>query len=243
MLPAQGLRADSAHLQFSPVRLAASLRKLDGVQRKRARRAADALIDCLHGFVRAGHAPLVAAIGDAQAPAVWQHYRPDTAALDARPGVLHYYYHAHPSPGASAEEHGHFHLFAQLGSDPAGVPTYTQLLAIGVDARGMPCRLFTTNRWVTDETWLPASQVLTLAEQVAATVATADEPVERWLRAQLGVFAPQVAQLLRHRDQRMAARQRGGRRPGLFEDRRMQVISQCRVSVASQLAALDQVVH
>lgn len=182
-------------------------------------------------------------MGDAKAPRVWQHYRPDTNALDARPGVLHYYYHAHASPGAAPDEHGHFHLFAQLGSDAAGVAGYTHLVAIGVDARGMPCRLFTTNRWVTGETWLPASRVLTLAEQIAAAPIAANDPVERWLHAQLGVFAPQITQLLRHRDRRMAARRRGGRRPGLLDDRRMQVISQCRVSVASQLAALDQLVH
>lgn len=239
----QGPHADSAQLSFPPVRLAASLRKLDGARRERARHAADALIHCLHGFVQAGQVPLAATVGDAGTPQVWQHYRPDNAALDARPGVLHYYYHAHTSPGAAADEHGHFHLFAQLGNDAEGVARYTHLVAIGVDARGMPCRLFTTNRWVTDETWLPANRVLALAEQIATAPTAANDPVERWLHAQLGVFAPQIVPLLRHRDRRMAARRRGGQRPGLFEDRRMQVISQCHVSVASQLAALDQLVH
>lgn len=238
----QGPRSDSAQLSFPLVRLAATLRKLDGARRQRARHAADALIGCLHGFVHAGQAPLAAAIGAGRTPRVWQHYRP-AAALDGRPGILHYYYHAHASPGAIPGEHGHFHLFAQLGNDAAGVAQYTHLVAIGVDARGMPCRLFTTNRWVTGETWLPAGRVLTLAEQIAAAPAAANDPVARWLHAQLGVFAPQIGQLLRHRDRRMAARRRGGRRPGLLDDRRMQVISQCRVSVATQLAAFDQLVH
>ncbi len=186
---------------------------------------------------------MAVAIGGAEAPKVWEHYRPDAATLDARSGAMNYYYHAHASPGATPDEHGHFHLFAQLGSDAAGVAGYTHMVAIGVDARGMPCRLFTTNRWVTGETWLSASRVLSLVEQVAAAPAAVNDPVERWLRAQLGVFAPQITQLLRHRDRRMTARRRGGRRPGLFNDRRMQVISQCRVSVARQLAALDQLVH
>ncbi len=243
MPQAQGFRADRAHLSFPPVRLAASLRTLDRARRKRARRAAEALIDCLHGFVHAGQAPLAAAIGDAGAPRVWQHYRPDAAALDAGPDALHYYYHSHVSPGVAAGEHGHFHLFARLGSDAAAGASYTHLVGIGVDARGMPCRLFTTNRWVTGETWLPADRVLALAEQIAAAPAAANDPVDRWLRAQLGVFAPQITQLLRHRDRRITARRRGGRRPGLLDDRRMQVISQCRVSVATQLAALDQLVH
>lgn len=240
---AQGSRADSVHLSFSPVRLVASLRQLDGVRRQRAHHAADTLIDCLHRFVHAGQAPLAAVVGAAQTPEIWQHYRPDTAALDGRLGVLHYYYHAHASPGAAPGEHGHFHLFAQLGNDAAGEARYTHLVGIGVDARGMPCRLFTTNRWVTGETWLPASRVLALAELIAAAPAATGDPVQRWLHAQLGVFALQLTHLLRHRDRRMAARRRGGQRPGLFDDRRMQIISQCRVSVATQLAALDQLVH
>lgn len=240
----EGLPTDSASLPFPPARIAASLRALDGPRRRHARRAAGTLIDCLRTFVQAGKVPLAVAVGDSAAPQTWQHYKPAVArALDGRYGKLHYYYHAHASPGAAADEHGHFHLFAQLGNDAAGVARYTHLVAIGVDARGMPCRLFTTNRWVTDETWLPANRVLARAEKIAAASAPADDAMERWLRAQLGVFAPQIAKLLRHRDRRMSARQRSGHRPGLFEDRRMYVISQCPVSVANQLTALDAEVH
>jgi hypothetical protein len=69
-------------------------------------------------------------------------------------------------PGAVQAEHGHFHLFAQLGKDDRQIPRYTHLLGIAVDARGLPLRLFTTNRWVTDETWLPAPSVLGMVRQV-----------------------------------------------------------------------------
>lgn len=235
-------RTDSAALAFPPARIAAGLRALDGPRRRHARRAAGTLIDCLRRFVRAGQVPLAVAVGDTTAPQTWEHYQPAAAsALDGTPGKLHYYYHAHPSPGAAPDEHGHFHLFAQLGKDAAGVARYTHLVAIGVDARGMPCRLLTTNRWVTGETWMPARRVLGLIEKLAAAPDDSGDVMERWLRAQLGVFAPQIAKLLRHRDRRMSARQRSGCRPGLFEDRRMYVISQCPVSVDQQLTALDAV--
>ena len=240
----QGLRTESAGLSFPPARIAASLRALDGPRRRHARRAAGTLIACLRTFVQAGQVPLAVAIEDSTAPQTWQHYQPVAAsALDGRSGKLHYYYHAHASPGAALGEHGHFHLFAQLGKDAAGVARYTHLVAIGADARGMPCRLFTTNRWVTNETWMPAKRMLALVEKMAAAPGSADDVMERWLRAQLGVFAPQIAKLLRHRDLRMNARQRSGRRPGLFEDRRMYVISQCQVSVDQQLTAIDTVIH
>ncbi len=242
MSHAPSLRSDSAELAFTPARIAAGLRALDGPRRRHASRAAGTLIDCLRSFVRAGQVPLAVAVGDSAAPQTWEHYQPVAAsALDGTPGTLHYYYHAHASPGAAPDEHGHFHLFAQLGKDAAGVARYTHLLAIGVDARGMPCRLLTTNRWVTGETWMSASRVLAIIEKLATAFYDTDDVMERWLRAQLGVFAPQISKLLRHRDQRMSARQRSGRRPGLFEDRRMHVISQCPVSVDQQLSALDAV--
>jgi hypothetical protein len=240
----QPARGDSPRLAFTPARIAASLGALDRAHRVRARAAADALIVCLHKFIGAGQVPLSAVVGQTATPKIWQHYQPAEAmAMDGRPGALHYYYHAHSTPGAQATEHGHFHLFAQLGADDEGVARYTHLIAIGVDARGLPIRLFTTNRWVTDETWLPADRLIALAEQIADTRARRNDPVDGWLRAQLGVFAPQITELLRHRDRRMAARREEGGRPGLFEDRRLHVVSQCLVSVERQLTALDHVIH
>lgn len=238
------IRSDNAYLSFPPARVVANLRASNSARRRRTRSAADTLVDCLRTFVAAGQVPLAAAVGAVAAPQSWQHYQPDVAAkLDGTAGALHYYYHSHVSPGAAAVEHGHFHLFAQLGNDAAGVARYTHLVAIGVDARGMPRRLFTTNRWVTGETWLPAARVLNFIEQIAAAPAVSDDPVDRWLRAQLGAFTPQIVELVRHRDRRMATRRRSGRRPGLFDDRRMHVICQCSVSVEQQLTAIDRVFH
>lgn len=236
--------ADHPRLPFPQARIAASLRAFGRVRRARARAAADALVDCLDRFVTSGRVPLAAALGDTATPQAWRQYQPGGAtAMDGRAGTLHFYYHAHRTPGASPAEHGHFHLFAQLGVAADEAPRYTHLVAIGVDARGMPQRLFATNRWVTDETWLPADRLIALAEKIAGEPAAGNDPVDAWLRAQLGVFAPQIAAVLRHRDRRMAIRQQGGHRPGLFEDRRMHVLSQCRISVERQLSALDRVIH
>jgi hypothetical protein len=244
MIRTQATAADHPRLPFPQARIAASLRSLGRVRRARTIAAADALIDCLNRFVAAGQVPLAAALGDTATPRAWRQYRPGEAgAMDGTAGALHFYYHAHRTPGASPREHGHFHVFAQLGAAGGDAIRYTHLVAIGVDARGMPQRLFTTNRWVTDETWQPADRLIALAARIAAAPPVGNDPVEAWLRAQLGVFAPQIAAVLRHRDRRMAARLQGGHRPGLFEDRRMHVLSQCRISVERQLSALDHVIH
>ena len=232
---------DTMYLRFSQERIAQTMRSLGRVRRSRARVAGNRLIDCLQGFVDTGRAPLAHVLGDQTRATTWQQYQgTDGAPVDSTSGELHYFYHAHAMRGAAEAEHGHFHLFAQLGADVGGTPRYTHLLAIGVDARGLPLRLFTTNRWVTDETWTSANRVIALTAKISAAGVPDDSCVQHWLRLQLGVFAPQIAELLRHRDRRMGLRLQRGGRPGLFEDRRIHVISQCQVSVEHQLMALDR---
>ena len=77
----------------------------------------------------------------------------------------------------------------------------------GVDASGWPMRLFTTNRWVTDEAWASAPDVLVLADRVVRSHRPADA-LGRWLFAQLDLFRPQIEVLLRRRDARLRALRR-----------------------------------
>ncbi len=235
---------DNARLHFPPARVAAAVRALDEARRARVRDAAHAVIDCLQDFADRRQVPLAATVVGDHAPCLWQHYTgTNPGTLDDRPHVLHHYYHSHPVSGARDDEHGHYHLFAQLGTGDDNAPQYTHIVAIGVDARGLPLRLFTTNRWVTGERWLPADTVMAHAERIVAEGPSGNDPTERWLHAQLGIFAPQIAALLHHRDARIDARRRGRHRPGILDDRRMHVISQCSVSVEHQLSAFDRVIH
>lgn len=233
-------------LSFPQARLVDTLQALDGPRRRQVQAAANTLIDCLQDFSDRGQVPLAATVtvdGPA-APCLWQQYRGNGASpLGSRPQSLFYFYHSHAVSGALPQEHGHFHLFAQLEANEDEKPQYTHIVAIGVDARGLPLRLFTTNRWVTGETWLAADRVIGMAERIAANTMPAADMSERWLQSQMGVFAPQIAALLRHRDQRINDRLARGGRPGLLEDRRMHVLSQCRVSVEEQLTAFDHAIH
>jgi hypothetical protein len=111
-------------------------------------------------------------------------------------------------------------------------------VGIAVDSSGWPMRLFTTNRWVTDEVWMPAPEVLALAERVARS--RRPDAIGRWLLAQLDLFRPQLVALLRRRDARLRALRRGRSRHRLFEDRRVHVLSQCHVSLPQQIAVLER---
>ena len=101
----------------------------------------------------------------------WDHY-PKGDVYD-RKSHAQYFYHAH-AIGGRDPEHGHFHTFLRAKGLPRGMkpvnrpdrsawPTGTDALShivgISMDAKGMPIRLFTTNRWVTGEAWRRFSTV------------------------------------------------------------------------------------
>jgi hypothetical protein len=195
----------------------------------RARRAAHAALAGMQAMASAGQTPITALVDDA-VPGVLKQY-PEAAPVLGR--SLFYYYHCHDQRETPRGEHGHFHVFArnQDGS-------HTHLVGVAVDDSGWPLRLFTTNRWVTDEALKPASQVLALAEQ--ATRLRQRDPLGRWLLALLVLFRPQLEALLRQRDARLRTLRHGRSRDRLFEDRRVRVLSQCRVSLPRQVAALER---
>jgi hypothetical protein len=165
-----------------------------------------------------------------------------------------WYYHAHDKkerPG----EHGHFHTFLRGGGMPEGIrpaplpdlrPPAAQddlvchLIAISMDKAGWPIGLFTTNRWVTAETWYAAHDVASLLAGFDLRINKPGWPVNRWLSAMLVLFRPQIEQLLQQRDARLRAWQR--QHPGVnaYEDRRLEVASQLPVSVEAQVLLLEQ---
>ncbi|MBS0569535.1 MAG: hypothetical protein JSS28_02915 [Proteobacteria bacterium] len=224
---------DRARLRVPHAMLTRGLRAMDAHALRRTRAGARRVVDLINAFVADGVTPLASALG-VHAPCAWQQYaRTDAAAQ--RGGDWFFYYHAHDRgvPG----EHGHFHVFRRLPdkAKDGGEPRYAHLVGIGVDARGLPRRLFTTNRWVTNESWRSAREDIAALERIIAARAPAASPVQDWLRALLALFSPQVVLLLRHRDRRVAAH--GGAR--VLEDRRMHVLSECAVSLDDQIAAID----
>ncbi len=228
-------RDDSSMLRMRPAQVRRHLGALDPIRRQQACAAASTVIDGLDDFIARGRAPLAEALERTEVNE-WHQY--GSSDSDADTGGVHYFYHSHPARSTPSSEHGHFHLFARLPG-AAEAERLVHLLAIGVDAHGMPGRLFTTNRWVTGGGWITANKAIAIAEKLGATSAQLNDPVERWLCAQLGVFMPQVEALLEHRDRRIEVGPRGS---SVLEDRRTYILSQCRVSLAAQIASVEQAV-
>ena len=184
----------------------------------------------------------------------WNHY-PDGDVYDNE-SHSQYYYHAHPAeerPG----EHGHFHTFLRPKGMPAGivpaeVPDYeapedpddalTHLIAISMDPKGFPVKLFTTNRWVTGEVWYAAEDVCRLLPYFAIEHAQPSWPVNIWITNMLVLFRPQIRDLILARDVAIGKWGRDHPSGDIFEDRDLEVTSDLPLDVDRQIEAVDRAI-
>lgn len=160
-----------------------------------------------------------------------------------------YYYHAHRDA-----EHGHFHTFLREAGMPKGIQPLapsaaatvegrqdrlSHLIAISMDRKGIAIGLFTTNRWVTGEDWYAAEYVIAMLDRFEIDQARPSWPTNRWIGAMLILFRPQIETLLHERDVAVAAWLESYPEENTFEDRRLEVTSQCGISVDDQRAAIE----
>ncbi|MGB8840871.1 MAG: hypothetical protein WCC64_07345 [Aliidongia sp.] len=115
---------------------------------------------------------------------------------------------------------------------------FSHLIAISIDPHGRPVGLFTTNRWVTGETWYRAEDVIRMLDRFDFAVATAGL-VDRWLAAVLRILKPAIVELVQARDEAiMEWRRRRSRQFHVFDDRRLEIVSQRRINFGAELEAL-----
>ncbi|NBP34623.1 MAG: hypothetical protein EBV01_04375 [Betaproteobacteria bacterium] len=155
------------------------------------------------------------------------------------------FFHRHDAKHAEA---GHFHVFQYHQ------PEDVHLLAIALNWRGRPHRLFSVNRWVTGESWMPAAQTwrhfkawriraerkwddawrsCQHLDQSAQDLAL----VGLWLEALIACLEPQMKACLRARDQTLADWIE--RKPGvnLLEDQALEVLSELVICMDASAAS------
>lgn len=184
----------------------------------------------------------------------WDHY----PAGDIYDPISHsqFYYHAHtPEEQNSirAEEHGHFHTFMRplgfpseieipSGMDglPASCPSdgLTHLIAISINFSGEPSRLFTTNRWVTDETWYPAADVKRILPRFQINRDGPCSQTSTWLSNLLKMYGPLIESLVDARDE--AVHTHASSRPihQVWSDQSLEVTSFAKISLNRDIQAL-----
>ncbi len=228
---------------------------------ERMEEAAAVIGDCRRELARRGGHILAEVAPPSASFTEWRHY-PEDEVYDPL-SHAQYFFHVHPAAGRAVREHGHFHTFMRAEGMPSGVSPLvlpevgvadapapppqaaplkrgardevSHLVAIAVDPRGAPIRLFTTNRWVTGETWYRADDVIGMLDRFAIAPADPTPTLNRWIGAIVALFRPQIAELIRERDKVVTA-WRVRRRANVFEDTRLEVTSSRDIDLDAQLA-------
>lgn len=173
----------------------------------------------------------------------WTHY-PEADVYD-RASHSQFYYHVHPGALAGGE-HGHFHLFLRTSNMPndltreAPLDSLCHVVAVSMSWQGEPIRLFTTNRWVTDDRWFEAGAVKAMLEYVVVDSKGAYPTTSRWLGAMIRLFAPEIRRLLDERDREIEDWARRHPDGDVHEDHALEVPSHMAIDVPGRVAALRE---
>ncbi len=179
----------------------------------------------------------------------WDHY-PDGDVFDHDSHSQHYYHSHRPEDG----EHGHFHLFIRREGIPARMkpapygdteewPTGDEIIchlaAIAMDQKGYPTHLFTTNRWVTGECWYKAPDMIELLDRFEIDHTYPSWAANRWITAMVALYQPQIAQLLKERDDTVDAwaENHDG---DVLEDRDLEVTSKISLDIKHQIKQINK---
>lgn len=164
-----------------------------------------------------------------------------------------FYYHAHPKkqrPG----EHGHFHTFMRYKGMAKNLKALelqfpqeenkdrigTHLIGISMDNKGFPTKLFSTNRWVTDETWYTGEDVISMLDDFEIDHTYPSWATNRWLTSMVRLFRPQIEELILKRDKKIKMWQKKHPKEDVFEDRDLEVTSEIKISVEEQIKGLEK---
>lgn len=218
---------------------------LKGLSTADLRRTLGAAQISLQGFELAttAHGSLIQSWVGGAAIKSLEHYPPSDV-IDRRLGAQ-FFYHCHRDNGL---EHGHVHLFAH--ATRSGRRRYlrgeqdqcwtrsapSHLIAIGLDARGLPVSLFLVNRWVTDGHWLESAAVERWLGKLPKFKSPQHAHACQWLCGFLAMYRPVIALLLKKRDA-WAARQ--GDLEKAMTDRTKEVICSANIDWAADLQRLE----
>jgi hypothetical protein len=177
-----------------------------------------------------------------EAVRMWDHYPVDDVISPAT--GARYFYHVHPPEERGLDEHGHFHLFLPRLAMPdplapmivppnraAQAEDAVHIAALSINSAGIPNRLFTVNRWVTDEWLFSASDIVSRLDHFDLSDAPGDGKVNKWLTAAVALCRPIIATLLSERDIALKAAEFAG------ENRSFEILSAAPVDLQSLVDA------
>lgn len=215
---------------------------LSQAERRISWRAATHLVRSMQELAGKG-LQIVQAIIEDRPVIEWDHY-PDDDVRDAR-NASQYFYHAHGGLQRPFEEHGHFHLFVhaeEIGlrrphSKYASSPAH--LLAVSMDAQGLPAGFFFVNRWVTKGPWLSAKECTFGLQHFQVKGRHGRREINVFLRSLLSLYQQQIAALLLQREQVLQHLCSERDRRSVFADREVEVLCYLPIKLMDDIAELE----
>ena len=166
-----------------------------------------------------------------------------------------YYFHTHR--GLSGE-YGHFHTFLRAGGMPtsvkpipntgkepwpSGTDALSHLICISMNREGFPIGLFTTNRWVTGETWYDAEAVIQMLDYFSVDHAHPNLAVNQWISALFRLYKAEMTELILMRDQKIREWRATHPKVDVFEDRELEITSFKTIDVDKKISEIQQALH
>jgi hypothetical protein len=166
-----------------------------------------------------------------------------------------YYYHAHRE---DQDEHGHFHTFLRAkampkrikpapydgdSKRPLGKDALCHFVAISMNGPGLPTGLFTTNRWVTDETFYAAQDTIDMLDRFKIDHTFPCLATNNLISAMLRLFRPQIEDLLHQRDEIIANWAADHPDVDVYEDRDLELTSHTSIDIDKQIAAVNRAIR
>jgi hypothetical protein len=139
------------------------------------------------------------------------------------------FYHCHQAESTQNDEHGHFHLFTDIGNH-----NWAHVAGLSIDAEGQPLQWFTTNRWVTDGPWLEIDDFAVQLKYISAQNKE-ESLVTSWLGALLQLYAESLHDLLIKRDEQLKLNLKGRSRFEVFQDRDLYTLSTQSIALPEML--------
>ena len=184
-----------------------------------------------------------------QPPQQWEHY-PQDDAIDRESGYQ-WFYHSHsPEDRPGGAEHGHFHIFArrplwsrrlqsraerefQKLCDSPSPQTHTRhLLAIGLNAKGVPISVFTVNSWVTGDLML--SRQLTMELLGSLRLNTGHAKLDALIESVVHLCVPEIQKVMGQRDEKLASHPHANK----LNDERLELLSELSIDLDAKLQSI-----
>lgn len=231
-----------------------SLGGINPVRLSTMKAAATRVRDIQHNLVMSGSNVVAEVLRDAPDFYEWDHY----PAGDIYDPISHsqFYYHAHAPEDQNSirtDEHGHFHTFmrppgfpleVEQRTDLDGLPAVcpsdglTHLIAVSINFAGEPVRLFTTNRWVTDETWYPAADVKRILPYFQVTREGPFSQTSAWISNLLMMYGPLIELLMDARDEAVNTHSATQPIQKVWSDQSLEVTSVADISLQRDIDAI-----